>query len=268
MYLNDIDRKKGLKFYRKILSYSIFRYLIWVLVLLVVYWGYHGANRLGLFQINDVEVVGYGEDLKYISAKKITRSIKEERYNFLELKTNELSKKIKPSSEFIKDLYIDKIFPNKLKVEIVEYVPYIYIEQNNEVCVLVTSDGYVIDKRDFVEDDCVDYFGKYSVPLLALDGNMVQFDKGQKSNFTLTKTLSDITSILAEYGYSCERMILKDSVLKLFFNKTSVIIFSISQDTNLQLARFISVAKELEKTGIEAISIDLRYRRPVVREKD
>ncbi len=216
----------------------------------------------------------HGENPKYITQEDLSESIKyAKENNYLSLNTSFLASKVKEESPFVKELIITKSLPGSVTVSILEREPAIGLQIGSYGCVVIDKVGYVLEKNEKISEaeeetvDCIEQFSKYQIPRLSIEDTKTSFTVNEQSAFYIIEDLHKILLTTSHYNLDITEMNLKDNVLTAKTSSEKELVFSMNQPIEEQLKRFISVIGQISQDVIEFTHIDLRYKRPVVRQK-
>jgi hypothetical protein len=218
--------------------------IIIILIIAVIYF----LTIIGVFKIKKIEVEN---ELKYMqNINQITNQYIGKGYFSLNLEN--LEKDIKEGRRYVKNVSAEKIFPNKILLDIEEYKPMFFLEYKN-ICYIFSEEGIVLEEETEYEKCSLD-----SGILLTADTNILAEDK-----LIFDKELYEIVKVLEEFGWDIKTIILKENVLEVTDNDKKIII-EINQEYEEQLSKLYLVLEKVNIEGIEYKSLDLRFERPVM----
>jgi len=222
---------------------------------------------IGLFILSlllgfwNIRVIDYSNsDLKYVDKGKLEEGFNNiYGNNIFSLKPNDVVFELKNSSGFIKSVYVDKVIPSKLVLEIQEYEPkYVFYFSNS--CNLYSSDG---ERLMSLCEDCVS-----ECKQMSLDWDVIYItssdllDEGER--FIYYSEIADILTLLSEFGYDIYDISIEKGVVVLS-NEQHFFVFDITRDLEVQLSRFYLVGEKINHDNVEFKSLDLRFERPVLK---
>ncbi len=217
---NNIFKKK-----KKTLSGSVFFSYLFLFLSLFLF--FYFFQRQDFVQVQ--EVVVSAEKKVILSEEEVIKKIKEATSsNFLFfstssiflIKKDKIINKIKEEEPTAKDIFIEKIFPSKLKVEIVSREPKIIFckEKELENCFYVDKEGVVFKKAE--ERDNFLFFIKDSNFNL---GDQVIKEEFIESLFYLKEEVSSIGFSVSFFDISSEKItkVLVDNDLAIIFSNNN-----------------------------------------------
>lgn len=256
--------------FRKLLAnrVSIFVLLTVLLMPIIVQAGkFLEANRILPIKNVVLESIDGGE-LKYISSLSVPKSIElAKSRNYLSLDINELGMSLKKESAFAKELIITKQLPSTVQISIFERIPVLVLDIETLGCVTLDAKGYVLQKSEGADQDCMEIATEYSVPTLNLADSKLTFNVNEQSTFYITEDIYKILLSLKHYGFRATQISLNDNILTIQTEVSKEFVFSMNQPVEEQLQRLVAVIGQISQDSIEFASLDLRYKRPVLRQK-
>lgn len=212
-----------------------------------------------LFVISDLKT----NELNYIKSKDIISEF-EILYgeNFFLTDISSLRGEVIKKHPFIERVYTEKIFPNKILINIREKEP-AFVVNKEKGCFLLDRYGFVL-----LEEDCNFLKSNYSVKeVFGKDLNNIEFIVNAQSSFYNAKYLYDIISVLEYYGYRVKSIESQNHMATFELHDNRFLVFSFLDDIDIQLKRLIIINKKIQVEEMLFKSIDLRYQRPVLIEE-
>ena len=261
--MNDIER--GLKKERKIVHERrkilrikpviwICRY--WCLVVMIL--ALVISTFLGIYNIADIIFINTnGNNVKEREVRELVGEYMEE--NFFLVNPEEVEEDILTNS-YVKEGKVEKIFPNKLKVEVVEYFPFIIFSEEESSCKIFSKEGILLEVIE--EIDCQLFAQEKEVIYLTGGTTLIVEDNG-KENLYLADNVVDISKVLDQFSIKIISIEMESNILNITTN-SGLIVMDINQDNDIELARLFLVLEELDKQGIKSNSIDVRFERPII----
>jgi cell division septal protein FtsQ len=239
---------------------------------------------IGFLDVKKVEIVDpNGDNFTYLDITnlegKMEKIVELEKLPFV--KTYEIKDQFKSLDPFIKDVYVEKVFPNKIKIVTTERVPVLSI-QTESFCTILDPEGYVleyysaddlgsdlieIEEFQFDTLDCKDLFDNYNTDVLYSNEIKAEFKLFNQSTFFDSEKILLMTRLAGSQKYEIDKILLEDGTYTLFLEGDRKLIYSADQDISIQIKRFILVVEQAEIDGIDFDVLDLRYKRPVMIEK-
>ncbi len=249
------------------------------LIVSLFYFGVKYVPQLPLFSIQNVTVESIGgHPFVNIDTEEITNIMKSsDNENYFSLNPKEYENELLEYDNRIKAVYIEKHFPNGAKVFIQERVPVVTIYSRGS-CILVAEDGYVLSVDSDVsggelEDGqthegipCLFQIVRYLTDYVEMSDGMAKFEVGSKSNAYTIDGLLSIRETSQKYGYSIEKIVVKDSIAYIILGGDNLLNLIVDFDKSVkeQLMRFEIIMEYTPTIVKEYSSIDLRFERPVL----
>jgi cell division septal protein FtsQ len=229
-------RKKWFKILRPILIVGLVILIIYILTI------------LGIFQIKKIEtdnklkhVANFSETTKKYLGK-----------GYFSLGLEQMEEEIKNSNRYIKSVSAEKIFPNKIFLEIEEYEPMTYMEYK-ESCYIFSQEGLVLDENAEYEQCFLENGIKLETSQNILAEDRLIFDT----------EIYEIVKVLEEFGWDIKTISFDKNVLEISDGEKSVTI-EVNQEYETQLSKLYLVLEKVNMEGLEYKSLDLRFERPVM----
>ncbi|WKZ30996.1 MAG: FtsQ-type POTRA domain-containing protein [Candidatus Dojkabacteria bacterium] len=191
--------------------------------------------------------------------------------NLFSVDIREVRKILLESNPFIKDVYVEKHFPNRVVATLTEREPYLLVDTTNN-CYLLDTEGYVLAKTTGEEEievepqlDCMTMKEKFPVVIVYSTDVKADFPLGEQSTFYEAVKISIFSKVLKDNGYILENVELVEGIFLLQVGVDKLIVFSDSQDLDIQLKRFLLVTDKIEEEGLTFRTLDLRYKRPILK---
>lgn len=237
-----------ISFYKKLCRKKWFRIakplIIIGLVVLVVYILF----LVGIFQIKKIETK---DELKYSThIEETTEQYLGQEYFTLNLEN--LENDILNSEKYVKEVSAEKIFPNKVFLEVEEYTPRSYLEYK-EKCYIFSEEGVILEDSEEYEE-CVLNNG---IELLSKENIIAE------NRLIFDTELYQIVKILEEFGWEVSTINFERNVLFVSDQEHTVVI-EINQEYENQLSKLYLVLEKVNIEGMEYKTLDLRYQRPVM----
>ncbi len=209
-----------------------------------------------LFVLNEIEV----NDLEYLNPDEIIvdfEPLKGENFFLADLSV--LRSEVIKKYPFVERIYTEKVFPNRVIVNIKEKEPFI----------IVTNDqgSYILDKEGFVllEGEANFLTQNYVVKeVVGEDLNNIEFVINTQSNFYNASKIYEVLKVLDYYGHSSSKILLDGQNIELLTSSNRTFVFSLLDDLETQFKRLIIILKKLDSEEISFKTLDLRYNRPVL----
>ncbi len=254
-----VKRKRGSIKKERVLSVvkPVGKYLSYVLAILVLIYIFFYSP---FFTIKKIDI----NDLENIDGNEIvTDFLVLKGQNFFLTDLTDLRAKAIKDYAFIDNIYTEKVFPNRVVINVREKEPFISVE-NEEGCFLLDYSGFVL-----LEANCSNLKSNYSVKeVIGEDLNNMEFVPNSQSSFFKAKEIHMILNVLEHYDYSTRKIEIKNQVVTFYLHDDVFIVFSFSEDIDIQLKRLVVVQNRIDYDNIAFKSLDLRYERPILESID
>ena len=215
-----------------------------------------------LFEIEHIEIRG----LNHLDESNIYDEISYlEGENFFLSDLPTARSKIVGENIFVEEIHTEKVFPNTVIVNITEREPFLLANNAITGCHLLDLNGYVLSPEG---SSCSDLRENYNViEIVGIDIDNFEFLYGTTSQFYLASKIHEIMNVLSHYAYRVEAMQLNNQVLDIELTNDRTIVFSLSDDLDLQFKRLIILTQQIRTDSIDFEMMDLRFERPVLLER-
>lgn len=235
-WYKKLCRKKWFKILRPLIIIALVVLLIYILTI------------LGVFKIKKIETT---KDLQHIqNLSEVTNQYLGEGYFVLDL--DEMEENVRQSFRYVKEVSAQKIFPNKILLEIEEYEPDLYLEYK-EVCHILSEKGVILEQNE-----------EYEACMLK-DGIKLSSQQNILAEEKLIYNIEiwEVLKILEEFGWKVTEVKVDKNILEIT-DGTKTVTIEISDGYETQLSRLYLVLEKANIEGVEYRSLDLRFERPVM----
>ncbi len=225
--------------------------------------------RLNLFNIQKIEVTG--PNLDCASQKTLLESLQILGNNFFILDTKELTKSIKSKFICIKDVTLVKLFPNKVKLEVVPRLPQSKLitlknfEGSSSALLenVATPSAEQYSEAFLVDNEGV-LFAKDSshldIPIIFIDADL---SLGKKLENQMVENSLKILDKLNLFGLNVKSSLVLDNFFVVYtFPK---IIFRLDSAVDTQIASLQLILRNAKIDSSQVEFIDLRFDKPIIR---
>ena len=213
---------------------------------------------LGIYNIDDINFVSTeGENVKEREIRELVEEYMDE--NFFTVNPEEVEKDILGNS-YVKNVEVEKIFPNRLKIKVEEYLPFIIFQGEGSKCKIFSREGILLEASE--ETDCKLYAQEEELIYLIGETTLVVEDNGREDLY-LSDSIVDISKVLEQFSIKIISIDMKSDILNISTN-FGLIIMDTNQDRDIELARLFLVLEELKSQEIGVSSIDVRFKRPII----
>lgn len=201
-----------------------------------------------------------------------------------------LQTKIKKDFVFIDEIYIEKVFPDSIVVNVFEAKPDVILgapEVNK--CYLISDKSVVLDIYEGEESDaqlqsgsdentddnpdaalvlqsiCEQFVDKYSVSYIETYDALPELATGDESTYYFVSQINDGIRVISSYKLIVNNVVIKNNVCQFNLEGGKIIRMDLTQDFDTQLKRFIVVITEMQDEGLDFTQMDVRFERPVIK---
>jgi hypothetical protein len=248
MPLSNNKSEVKISFYKKLSRQKWFKITRPFIIIGLIVLGIYLLTVLGVFQIKKIEKnieLEYVENFTQITNQYIGRG-------YFSLNLDNMEEEIKNSSRYIKNVSAEKVFPNKIYLDIKEYQPMSYFEYK-ETCYIISEEGFVLEENMEYENCILENGIKLTSKQNILTEDRLIFDS----------ELLDIVKVLKEFGWSVNEIEFEENILNVTDGEKTVTI-EVNQEFENQLSKLYLVLEKVNIESIEYKSLDLRFERPVM----
>lgn len=255
-----ISRYKPIVFIRK----NIFLFSTLTIFLLTLLLGVWNIKKYEIYDLdaNDIqELVVYPEVEKYFQ-----ENIYEQNYFLFSPST--ARKDMYLDIARLESVRIEKVMPSKIIFFIEVYNPKYAAFLKNEDCSILSPEGVVLETvcKDLGRECCEEYSVENSLIFFSsVDVEVSVFDEA-KDRLLILEEVGRVVKVVEAFQYEIESIILKNEILEVVDSEDRVFRFTIADDIDVQLKRFIVVVGRIKAEYLEISSLDLRFERPVMKE--
>jgi len=197
---------------------------------------------------------------KYMKEKLIGK-------NYFSFSTTTYEKEMFSSVPYIKEVNIEKVIPNRLEIFVDLYRPASTALIRDTECYLLSDEGIVLDM--ICQEDTVNCCKAYATAQSLYLFTSSEVDSSSRENgkqeLLIMENIYKAVKVIQTYGYEISAISLKDMVLEITLKTAQTFKFSMSEDLDLQLERYIAVANRVKSDNLKFKSIDFRFERPVLK---
>jgi len=187
--------------------------------------------------------------------------------NYFFFSTMPYEKDMAKTLQYLKDVNIEKIVPNKLEIFVEIYKPVCTAYLHSNSCYLLSEEGYVLNQicEEEVENCCKQTAETNNIYMFSSSDTDISPNDSGKQTLIILENVSKITKVIMVYDYAIEGITLNGSILEVTLNTGQVFRFNMSDNLDIQLERYIAVANRVKSDNLEFKSIDFRFERPVLK---
>jgi cell division septal protein FtsQ len=187
--------------------------------------------------------------------------------NYFLFSTTTYEKDMLKSVSYIKEVNIEKVVPNKLEIFVDLYRPASVALIRDSECYLLSDEGIVLDTicKEETANCCKSYATNHSLYLFTSgDVDSSSMTNG-KLELLIMENIYKVVKVINTYGYEIKSISLANNILEITVKTDQTFTFSMSEDLDLQLERYVAVANRVKSDNLEFKSIDFRFERPVLK---
>ena len=265
----EVEKKPKNFLKEKILRFKLVVFVRRNIVLFTLLFLFLLTLLLGLWNINKYEVFS-------IKGEGIQESVSSEIGKYFEANILGTNYFLSSPTDFQKDMYleiaylssikIEKIVPNKLVMFVDVFNTEYVAKLKSNSCFLLSQQGVVLEEI-CVDDNgecCINYAKESNLPLfLSNDVDISYFEDG-KSKLLIMEDISKVFRIVDTFKFDIVEMILANDILELHDTDEKIFRFSMRDDIDTQIRRYIVVMGKIRSDNMEFQTLDLRFERPVM----
>ena len=216
------------------------------------------TTLLGFYNIKNI--VFLNKEVKYVKESTIRGLI--EGYmskNFFLINPDDVEIDIL-GNKYVKSVKVEKIFPDKLEIDIEEYLPFLILENTEEKCEIFCKEGILLETKEDIE--CEPYAKENELIYFSGEKTTIVQENGS-GNFYLSDEILDVSKVLKEFDITILSVTMKGNVLNIS-TTSPTIVMDINQEIKVELARLFLVLEELKNLKMKSNSIDIRFERPAI----
>ncbi len=241
--------------YLRVKPVILIRKYIWIVivVLIVVI-----TSLLGVYNIKDI--VCLNQNAKYVREGVVRNLVKEYiDQNFFIVNPDDIKDKILENT-YVKNVEVEKVFPNKLNVDIEEYIPFVILETEDAGCKIFSKEGEFLEYKE--EIDCETLAAEERAVYFTGGSDKIVEENG-KEYFYFADDLYDISKVLDKFNIDIVSASIDQSILNISTGSMNIVLDT-NQELKTEYARLLIVLEELESMSMKPKSIDVRFERPVL----
>ncbi len=243
---------------KNIILFSILS--IFLLTLLLGVW------NIKRYEIYDLE----GKDLPEVVHSQIEEYLKENIYdqNYFIFSPSTTRKDMYLGIARLESVRIEKVMPNKIVLFIEVYDSKYGAFLKNESCMILSSNGVVLETvcEEIGRECCEEYSVENSLIFFSsTDVEVSVFNEG-KDRLLILEEVEKVVRVVEAFKYEVKNIKLENDILELVDQGDRVFRFTIADDINVQLKRFIVVVSRIKVEYMQIGTLDLRFERPVMLE--
>ena len=245
---NKNSSEVKISFYKKLCRKKWFKIARPIIIILIIVLVIYLLTIFGVFKIKKIETEN---ELKYVTnIEQITKQYKGVGYFSLNLE--KLEEEIQDSSKYVKSVSAEKIFPNKILLDIKEYKPELYMEYK-DICYIFSQEGLILEELIEYEDCSLE-----NGIIIKSNQNILADNK-----LIFGTEVDEVIKILEEFGWNIKKLTFEKNVLEITDGEKTITL-EVNEEYEDQLARMYLVLEKVNIDDIEYKSIDLRFERPVM----
>ncbi len=244
---------------KNILFFSILS--IFLLTLLLGVWNIKRYEVYDLDGNNVKELVVYPQIEEYFQENIYNQ-------NYFLFSPSDTRKEMYLDIARLESIRIEKVIPNKIILFIEVYDSKYVAFLKNESCMILSSKGVVLEKvcEELGMECCEEYSVENSLILFSsADIEVSSFNEG-KDRLLILEEVEKAVRVVEAFKYEISNIKLENDILEVVDQEDRIFRFTIADDINVQLKRFIVVVGRIKAEYMEIGTLDLRFERPVMLE--
>jgi len=187
--------------------------------------------------------------------------------NYFSFSSNTYERDILSKVSYIKSANIEKVVPNKLEIFVDVYIPKGVALIRDEQCYLLSEEGIVLENlcSEDIKNCCKNYASERSIYTFTSSEVDTSDIENGKQKLLVMDSMAKVIKVINTYGYVIKDINLSSSVLDITLDSGKLFRFSMIDDLDVQLERYIAVANRVKSDNIVFTSIDFRFERPVLK---
>ena len=179
----------------------------------------------------------------------------------------------------LKSVRIEKIIPNKIILFVQTHTPKYVADINPEECFVLSPEGFVLEvlskegpevaegeEREVLEGLCVEYAQRNNLALFSSNNVEISVLNDKKRKLLLMEDINKVVEVIEAFKYEVVNITLENDILKVVEVEGRLFTFSMAEDLDNQLKRYIIVVGKIKNDLLEFASLDVRFERPVMKE--
>jgi hypothetical protein len=256
---SKVKRFKPIAFLRK----NIYIFSIFLLFLLSHLLGVWNIKRFEIYQLDGEDIDG---KINLLLESYIDENILGE--NFFSFSPSNTQFDMYEDISFLKSIRIEKSIPNKVVLFVELYEPkYVSYLKSGE-CNILSSGGMWLEKvcEDTGEECCAEKSVNMDIPFLkSSEMDLTDLDNGRRK-LLLMDEIDKVVTIVEVFKYDINKVSLENDILEITEKEGRVFRFSMADDINTQIRRYVVVIGKIRNDYLDFSSLDLRFERPVMKD--
>lgn len=243
----------------KILQIAIFSTLA---VLIIIF-----LTKSDFLNIKIINILSYpNENIQYLDSQQIEIELSHlVNTNYFTVDIQSEISRIQDSYNYVNAIYFEKHFPDSISVYIQEKQPFITAIINDESCIVIATDDTVLEIEQSTAD-CVAKSQRYNTVLIELSGHPLDYYlSGKKFSDFIVDSVRKIQTTVNVNNYILSKITIQEDFSTVELNGERKLLLVLRDDIDEQLLRFSATITELKSQFKDFKSLDLRYKRPVIK---
>jgi hypothetical protein len=269
---------------------NIFLFSFLLLLTLTILFGVWDIKR---YEIYDLD----GNELESVINAQMQEYIKEnvEGENYFLFSPTSTSREMYLNISRLKSVRIEKVVPNKLIFFVEVYEPSYVSYLKSESCKILSSEGIVLDsvceeeneeeregesssggegesegEKEEMEIDtlacCREYSTQESLIFFSSPDVEISVFDNDKDRLLIVEEVKKVVEVVEAFQYKVGIITLENEILEVTSDDGVVFRFTVADDIDTQLKRFVVVVGKVKSEYIDMGFLDLRFERPVMKE--
>jgi hypothetical protein len=264
---------------------NIFLFSFLLLITLTILSGVWDIKR---YEIYDLD----GNKLESVIDAQMQEYIKEniEGENYFLFSPTSTSREMYLNISRLKSVRIEKVVPNKLIFFVEVYEPKYVSYLKSESCKILSSEGIILDsvceedkgesegggegesegEKEEMEIDtlacCREYATQESLIFFSSPDVEISVFDNDKDRLLIVEEVKKVVEVVEVFQYKVGTITLENEILEVTSDDGVVFRFTVADDIDTQLKRFVVVVGKVKSEYIDMGFLDLRFERPVMKE--
>lgn len=168
----------------------------------------------------------------------------------------------------VRTIKIEKILPNKVVLFLELYEPKYVANLKSNNCYILSEEGISLEKicEENEEGCCLESSTQRNLPFLSSSSVDISLFENEKSKLLVMEDIGKVVKIIEVFKYEVSNIVLENDILEISDNGGILFRFTMADDIDTQIKRYIIVVGKIKNDGLVFKSLDLRFERPVMKE--
>ncbi len=228
---------------------------------------------VGLWDIKNFEILEESggeidENVSRMVEEYLKKNVKGK--NFFLIHSNELGKDLVENIPFIKFASVSKNVPNSILIVLDVLTPEFVAYTGDNRCTLLSIEGNVLenlceDEEENIEKCCTSYHLEKNLAFFKSSNLSIAKLSSGREKLLIMETISKIVKVIKSFDIGVKEVTLSENVIDFKDIEGKIFRFTLSDDIDIQLARYFIVMGKIRSENIKYTLVDVRFIRPVVK---